>query len=275
MTAPALDIVLVTFNARADVLACLASLHAHPPDRPWRVVVADNASVDGTPDAVAAAWPQVTLLRLPANVGFAAGNAEGIAAGTAPLVLLLNSDTLVGAGDIERLCAVMDRAPGIGVAGPRLVDGEGRPELSFGAMISPWAEARQKLAGRILDAGPRWWARRVASRLERAQDADWVSGACLLTRRAVYEQVGGLDRRYFMYGEDVDYCAAVRRAGYRVHYTPDARIVHLRGRSRATAPTATTAHYRRSHLAFYEKHHPAWAPLLRLYLRLKGALPPG
>jgi len=102
---------------------------------------------------------------------------------------------------------------------------------------------------------------------------DWVSGACLLVHRADAEAVGLLDERYFLYTEDVDFCAAIRARGRRVLFTPAAQIVHLRGRSRATAAAAMDAAYRRSHIAFYEKHHPAWAPLLRLYLRLKGQLP--
>ncbi len=270
----ALDIVVVTYNAKEDVLACLESLHLHPPDRPWQLYVVDNASSDGTPDAVADRWPDVAVLRQAANIGFAAANNAGIAAGTAPLVLLLNSDTLVAAGQLEQLCRIIEAHPDVGVAGPRLVDAAGRPEISFGRMISPLAELRQKATQWVFDRGPRSWAARVEAQLAQPQDVDWVSGACLLARRTVLAAVGNLDTRYFMYAEDVDLCAAVRQAGYRVRFSPEAEVVHLRGRSRATAPTATSVHYRRSHLAFYAKHHPQWAWLLRMYLRLKGALPP-
>src|SRR5439155_1073275 len=89
---------------------------------------------------------------------------------------------------------------------------------------------------------------------------DWVSGACLLVRRADAEAVGGLDERFFMYTEDVDFCAAIRARGRRVLFTPDVEIVHLRGRSAAAAPEATSSAYRRSQIAFYEKHHPGWPP---------------
>jgi GT2 family glycosyltransferase len=102
---------------------------------------------------------------------------------------------------------------------------------------------------------------------------DWVSGACLLVRRADAEAVGLLDERYFLYTEDVDFCAAIRARGRRILFTPAAQIVHLRGRSRQTAPGPSEKAYRRSQIAFYEKHHPRWAPWLRLYLRLKGRLP--
>lgn len=268
--ARALDVVIVTFNAKDDVLACLRSVHAHPPDRPWRVYVVDNASTDGTPDAVAVGWPEAVLTRLPANVGFAAANNVGIAAGSAPLVLLLNSDTLVEAGQLERLCQVIGAHPDVGIAGPRLVDATGRPELSFGRMLSPLNELRQRITEWALTRGPKRCAARVTAQLTQPHDVDWVSGACLLARRTVLAEVGYLDERYFMYAEDVDLCAAVRQAGYRVRFSPEAQVIHLRGRSRATAPAATSAHYRRSQVAFYAKHHPQWAWLLRLYLRLKG-----
>jgi GT2 family glycosyltransferase len=268
-----LAVVVVTFNARADVRACLESLHAHPPARPWTLVVVDNASDDGTPDTVATEWPEARLIRLEANVGFGAANNLGVAATASDLVLLLNSDTVVPHGQIEALCRPLDQQRGLGAAGPRLEDEYGHPELSWGAMMSPWHEARQKALGWMLDRGPRWMTRQVARRLDRPRLVDWVSGACLLIRRTAWDEAGGFDPRFFMYAEDVDLCAALRRLGYGVRFSPEARIVHRRGRSRAAAPARTTDHYRRSQLAFYEKHHPHWAPLLRWYLRLKGAMP--
>jgi GT2 family glycosyltransferase len=100
------------------------------------------------------------------------------------------------------------------------------------------------------------------------QYPDWVSGACLLVYRADADAVGGLDERYFMYTEDVDFCAAIRARGRTIVFVPDVEVVHLRGRSAASAPAATREHYRRSQLAFYEKHLPMWAPLLKLYVRI-------
>jgi N-acetylglucosaminyl-diphospho-decaprenol L-rhamnosyltransferase len=268
-----LAIIVVTFNAREDVTACLASVHAHPPDRPWELVVVDNASADGTPEAVATRWPATRVIRLGTNIGFAAANNVGIAATTTAFVLLLNSDTIVGPGQIEALCGVMDAQPALGAAGPRLEDRDGRFELSWGRMMSPWAELRQKTLGWALRWSPPWIERRLVRHLGRARLVDWVSGACLLVRRDAVACAGMLDPRFFMYTEDVDFCAALRARGYGIRYSPEAMIVHLRGRSRAFAADATRRHYRASHLAFYAKHHPRWARVLRLYLRLRGQLP--
>jgi hypothetical protein len=271
--AASLDVVIVSYNARADLEACLASIHQAPPARPCTVVVVDNASRDGGADAVAARWPGVRLIRNPSNVGFAAANNIGIRASSGEFVLLLNSDTIVPAGAIDRLVAALERHPCAAVAGPRLVDARGVPELSFGRVLSPWNEVRQRVLGALHERGVaaarRWVARRAAAE----GWPDWVSGACLLARRADAEAVGLLDERYFMYGEDVDFCAAIRARGRAVLFTPDAEIVHLRGRSRASAPEATRAAYRRSQVAFYAKHHPRWVAPLRWYLRLKGELP--
>jgi N-acetylglucosaminyl-diphospho-decaprenol L-rhamnosyltransferase len=140
-------------------------------------------------------------------------------------------------------------------------------------MIGPLNELRQKLLVRGHEHRLPGLSAIVERMTSRPRFPDWVSGACLLVRRTDAEAVGLLDERYFMYAEDVDFCAAIRARGRRVLFTPEAEITHLRGRSAASARRATDAAYRRSHLAFYGKHHPGWAPLLRLYLRWRGRLP--
>lgn len=269
---PRLSIVIVSFNARAHLVRCLESLGAASPSIPHEVVVVDNASTDGSADA-ARQFPFVRVIVMERNAGFAAANNAGIRGSSGELVLLLNSDTIVPAGAIDRLADRLLADTTVGIAGPRLVDGEGRAELSFGRMIAPITEARQKIVGRLYDAGVGPVVRRVEREARREHVVDWVSGACLLVRRSAAESAGLLDERFFLYTEDVDFCHAVRALGYRVLFTPAAEIVHLRGQSRATAPQAANAAYRRSHIAFYEKHHPRRAAFLRLYLRLKGEDP--
>jgi N-acetylglucosaminyl-diphospho-decaprenol L-rhamnosyltransferase len=269
-TAPTLSIVIVNYNARQHLEDCLESLTSSPPAIPHDIIVVDNASADGSVEAVRAGWPGIRLIEHSSNVGFAAGNNAGIRASDGMLILLLNNDTVVPPGAIDALVGRLLAHPDAAVAGPRLVDKAGRAELSFGPMISPLNEVRQKLTMKLQDLGVSYWIER-ATRRERY--VDWVSGACLLVRRADAEQAGLLDERYFLYTEDVDFCAAIRRRGRRVLFTPAAEVVHLRGRSRSTAPKAMNAAYRRSHVAFYDKHHPRWAPLLRFYLRMKGQLP--
>jgi N-acetylglucosaminyl-diphospho-decaprenol L-rhamnosyltransferase len=257
-----LSIVIVSFNARADLQACLLSLEKHPPSMDHEIIVVDNESADGSAEA-AERIPGVRVIRMDRNAGFSTANNAGNRDIRGDLVLLLNSDTRVPPGALDRLVERLAATAGAGIAGPRLVDAEGRPELSFGRMISPLNELRQKRRT------PEW----IQAQTGREQLVDWVSGACLLVRRADAEAAGLLDERFFLYTEDVDFCHAVRALGRTVLFTPAAEITHLRGRSRASQPAASDAAYRRSHLAFYEKHHPMWAPLLKLYLRARGQWP--
>ena len=267
-----LSIVIVSYNAREHLENCLRSLFSAPPRTPFHVVVVDNASTDGSVEAVRRGWPMAQVIAEPRNRGFAGGNNVGIRATAGELVLLLNNDTIVGPGAIDTLVERLRAHPDAAVAGPLLVDAEGRVELSFGRMISPWAELRQKTMLSLQARGNRWMMGRIerASAVERY--VDWVSGACLLAYRADAEAVGLLDERYFLYAEDVDFCAAIRARGRKILFTPLSRVTHLRGRSRATAPEIMNAAYRRSHVAFYEKHHPGWAPVLKGYLRLRGQI---
>ena len=261
-----LSIVIVSYNTRADLERCLASLRDHPASVPHEVIVVDNGSSDGSA-AAAQQWTGVKAIAAGSNVGFAAANNIGIRASAGANLLLLNSDTIVPAGAIDGLMKTLSDHAEAAVVGPRLVDVEGRAELSFGPMISPLAELRQRRLVRGQARRDPAISKEVEEMTRREQWTDWVSGACLLVRRADAEAVGLLDERYFMYTEDVDFCASLRARGRRVLFTPSVEIVHLRGRSAATAPAATRAAYRRSHLAFYEKHHPLVAPVLRLYHR--------
>ena len=259
-----LSIVIVSFNARADLERCLASLHQAAPAARHEIIVVDNASTDGSAPA-ARQWPAVHVIESPTNRGFAAANNIGIRQSTGRALLLLNPDTIVPAGAIDGLLAELDPHSDAAAIGPRLVDGTGHAELSFGSMIGPLSELRQRRLMRGLERDDPAVRQQVEAMTRRPQSPDWVSGACLLVRREDAEAVGLLDERYVMYTEDVDFCAALRARGRRVLFTPGVEVVHLRGRSAATAPIATRAAYRRSHLAFYQKHHPAWAPFLRLY----------
>ena len=265
-----LTILIVTYNSRRDIDACLAALIDAPIETDHEVVVVDNASTDGTSAHVRERWPAVRVIDSPLNAGFAAGNNLGIRATHSALVLLLNPDTRVRPRAIDTLVAALRGDPGAAICGPRIVDAKGRAELSFGRMISPLNELRQKLLMTALARNIAVVVRRVEQMTRTPQRVDWVSGACLLAWRIDLQRAGLLDERFFMYTEDVDLCAMVRKADRTVLFVPDAEVVHLRGRSAETAQPATHAAYRRSQMAFYRKHHPRWAAVLALYLRVRG-----
>ena len=267
---PRLSVIIVTYNSRPDIDACLESLTRTPPAVDHEIVVVDNASTDGTASAVRERWPAARVIDAGSNLGFAAANNLGIRQTFGELVLLLNPDTVARPGAIDRLVELLDVRPDVAVVGPRLVDADGRAELSFGAMISPLAELRQKILVAGNDRQTPFISGYVDRLTRHERQTDWVSGACLMVRRSDAEAVGLMDERYVMYTEDVDFCAAIRARGRTVLFTPAAEVVHLRGRSASTAPNSTEAAYRRSQLAFYQKHHPGWVPVLRAYLKLRG-----
>ena len=255
-----LSIIIVSFNAGDDLERCLTSLAENPPALPHEIIVVDNGSSDDCVNRAKNAGAQV--VEAGSNLGFARATNIGIRKSRGANLLLLNSDTVVPPRSIDGLREELDRHPDVAIVGPRLVDGRGRPELSFGPAIGPINEWRQKRRAR----GD------IEGLTRRRQYPDWVSGACLLVRRPDAEAVGLLDERFFMYTEDVDFCKSIRSRGRRVLFTPDVEIVHLRGRSVAAAPEETERARRRSQIAFYEKHHPSWAPILRVYLKLRGRL---
>jgi GT2 family glycosyltransferase len=268
-----LAIIIVSYNSRGDLENALRALTATPANVAHEIVVVDNASSDSTPAYVREHWPQVRLIASESNLGFSQANNLGIRSTSSELVLLANPDTIITAAAVDRLVAIIDSLPEVAIVGPRIVDGQGRAELSFGAMISPWAELRQKILVRGNDRGWPPITALVERMTRRARRVDWVSGACLLVRRTDLDQVGGFDPRFFMYAEDVDLCAAVRARGRAVFFAADPQVVHLRGRSGVSAPVRVRDAYRRSQIAFYAKHHPAWVPFLKVYLKILGRLP--
>lgn len=270
MPEPSLAVVVVSYNVRADLERCLRSLVGHTAPFPTTIVVVDNGSTDGTLEMLRRDWPTVEALDAGGNVGFSRANNLGIRATTSDLVLLLNPDTEVPDGQVPALVRALLGQPDAAAVGPRLVDAAGRPELSFGPMVSPWGEFTQRRLVRAYGARQPWAVARVEQMTREPGVRDWVSGACLLARRPDLDAVGLLDERYFMYTEDVDVCAAFRARGRSVRFVPEVTVRHLRGRSAAVAPAATEMRRRQSHLAFYRKHHPVWAPVLALWLKRRG-----
>jgi N-acetylglucosaminyl-diphospho-decaprenol L-rhamnosyltransferase len=271
---PLLSIVIVTYNSSRQIDACLHAAATTLPPLDYETVVVDNASPDGTASIVRHRWPAVHVIDAAGNVGFSRATNIGIRQSSGAFLLALNPDTVLHRGAVRRLLDTLELRPDVAVVGPRLVDGRGRAELSFGSMIGPFSELRQKLLVRGNDRGAPIIGGYVQRLTRRPRAVDWVSGACLLVRRSDAEAVGLFDERYFMYAEDVDFCAAIRARGRKVLFVPEAEVSHLRGQSVASLPRATEVAYRRSQLAFYAKHHPGWLPLLRAYLTLSNRLPP-
>ncbi len=244
-----LSIVIVSWNVRQLLLELLACLPAAAGRLAWEAIVVDNASSDGSPEAVAASFPAVTLVQNRRNTGYAAGNNQGVRLARAPYLLLLNSDTLVSPGTLARLVEFMEERPEAGACSPRLVRPDGSPQpFAYGRDPRLPYLLRRGLYSLLLRRPLHDWAVGVPVAV------DWVSGAAMLVRRAAWEQAGPLDDHFFMYFEDNDLCLRIRQAGWTVFYNPTASVIHLGAQSARQNPAAQRA-YQQSLRYFYLRHY--------------------
>lgn len=264
-----LAIVIVTYNSATEIGPCLDSLVGHTDPFPTTITVVDNASTDGTAELIRRRWPSVQMIASATNAGFSRANNIGIRATTGDYVLLINPDTVAPPGAIQTLVRGLAAHPDAAIAGARLLSERGFPELSWGDPIGPWTELKRKVFSTLYHRRIRRIVRRVDKLSRQAREVSWVSGACMVVRRPDLEAVGLLDERYFMYTEDVDLCLAMTKRGRTVLYVAGAEVLHYRGRSAVRNP-ATERMYRQSQMAYYDKHLPGWAGLLRAYLKLTG-----
>jgi N-acetylglucosaminyl-diphospho-decaprenol L-rhamnosyltransferase len=251
---PAWAAVVVTYEAGPRLTACVQSVLADTSAGPVDVVVVDNGSTDGSVDALRAAVPDVRVVRAPGNVGYARAANLGIAATRAPIVAVINSDTVLEPGAAQTLVHRLDREARLGAVGPQLrnLDGSAYPSartlpsvrVAVGhALLGLWnPENRYSAEYRQLDADP------ATPRL-----VDVVSGAAIWLRRSALDEIGGWDERFFMYLEDTDLCWRLRRAGWDVAYEPAAVVHHEQGASTAQQPYRMLVEHHRSAWRFAQK----------------------
>jgi GT2 family glycosyltransferase len=238
----ALRIVIVNTGTGQLVVDCLRSLAADVRAvRNCNVVIVDHPSQDGSVEQIERAartegWQDwVRVLSLPTNRGFAAGNnaALGDLRGHGPgpdYVLLLNPDTVVRPGAVQALYAFMESHPEVGIAGSRLENPDGTPQRSAFRFPSITSEVERGMRLGIVSRLLRRWLVAPPVRAE-AHPTDWVCGASMIVRRAVFQAIGLLDEGYFLYFEEVDFCLRARRAGWSCWYVPSSRVVHLIGQT--------------------------------------------
>lgn len=237
VTAVDLSVVIVSHNHRRVIENCFASLFSLPDRATFEMALIDNTCADGTAAWVAARYPQVIIRRNQAPLGFAANVNAGLRMlSRGRYALLLNPDVVAIPGLLDRLLAFMDAHPRAGVAAPQLFNDDGTIQPNCRRFPTPGA-----LALRALRVDEAWKIPRVRRYLmenERSgpTEVDWVTGALLIARRAAIDVVGGLDERYFLYWEDLDWCYRMRQAGWGVYHVPDARAVHSQRREGIRRP---------------------------------------
>lgn len=246
---PEIDIVVVSFNSRESLRACVGPLSGR---NEFHVIIVDNASTDGSLQTVGDL--PVTTLATRSNRGFASGCNIGWRAGTSPYVLFLNPDAQIAVESVRRLASVLDLDPRIGLVAPRILDSSGALDFSlrrFPRLRSTYARAL--FLHRLLPRA-RWTDEviRDVHAYEPPGPVEWVSGACMLVRREALTHLNGFDETFFMYCEDEDLCRRLWDAGAEVWYEPTAVCVHHGGASAPRAallPTlaASRLRYARTH----------------------------
>lgn len=249
---PRVAIIVLTYNGLADTLACLASLEGldYPRER-YRTVVVDNASQDGTPAAVREAYPQVVVIENDANLGFAAGNNVGLRYALAhgyDYALLLNNDTEAAPDMLTELVTAAEADPRSGAVGPIIYYHAAPTRVwSAGGWID-WEQGISRMEGEVEDRG----------QFTAIREVDFVTGCAMLLRRTALERAGLLDERFFMYFEETEWCVRARRAGFRILFTPRAKLWHK---------IPLNARFDKEYLAYYMTRNRL------LFLRATGARP--
>lgn len=273
-----LAIVIVNFNVSALLRRCLETVLASEGDFTFKICVVDNNSGDDSVDMVAREFPQVELIANQENVGYPAANNQGLEAlgvGSAHgprYALLLNPDTELPADALAQMLAFMEDNPDVGVVGPRLVMLDGTLDLACRRGFDSMSALFYRMVGlsRLFPHSPRF-ARYNMTFLDENQmaDVDSVVGAFMLVRTDAVEQVGLLDDRFWMYGEDLDWSKRIKNAGWRIVYNPQVTVLHVKRASSRQNPRAEEEFYR-AMLLFYYKHYRGTTALWLHWMVLLG-----
>ncbi|GAB4495025.1 MAG: hypothetical protein OHK0052_01510 [Anaerolineales bacterium] len=252
-----LSICIVSLNARDYLRACIHSIETHPPASPREIIVVDNGSTDGTREMLAAEFPQIQVIRNDENLGYTRPNNQAmrIAKGD---ILLLNPDTLVHPGAFDTLLRFLEQHPQVGICGPKILNRDGTLQKPCRRGVSrPWAVFSYFSGLATLFPKNPLFTGYLLTHLPEDEIAqvDGVSGACMLIRRAVYDQIGGFDERFFAYQEDADYCFQAQKAGWQVFYVPQAQVTHYGGMGGSrTQPYRSIIEWHRSYYLYYRKN---------------------
>ncbi|MBI3287418.1 MAG: glycosyltransferase family 2 protein [Chloroflexi bacterium] len=270
-----LSIVIVNYNTRDLLRACLHSLFASQGELRYEVTVVDNASQDGSAALVRQEFPPVHLLENAENEGYARANNRGLRRRVARYSLLLNPDTLVPPNALREMLSLMEARPRVGIAGPKLVLEDGRLDLACRRTFpSPQVSFYRLVGLSRLFPRSRRFGRYNLTYLDPDQEAevDSVVGAFMLVRGEVFGEIGYLDESFFLYGEDLDLAYRAKAAGWSVLYYPRVVVLHYkRQASRQVRALARREFYRAMYL-FYQKHYARTTPRWLHGLILAGLL---
>ncbi len=254
---PLLSIIIVNYNVRDFLHHALVSLQKAMKGIRGEIIVVDNASDDGSIEMIKHRFPKVRLIASDSNLGFAKANNVGLKQARGKYILLINPDTLVQEDTLQVMIRFFEENPDVGLAGCKIMNPDGTFQLACRRSFpAPWAAFTKMTGLSSLFPGSRLFGRYNLTYLspDETYEIDAVSGSFMLVRREAYEQVGGLDEDFFMYGEDLDWCYRIQRAGWKNYYVHLTQIIHYKGEStKRSNLNEIRMFYQAMHL-FVQKH---------------------
>jgi GT2 family glycosyltransferase len=267
------SICIVNYNAKDLLDNCIRSVLSSIKDRSFEIIVIDNASTDGSQN-IAKKYPSIKFIHNASNLGFIKANNIGIKNSTGRYVLSLNNDTVVKSGAIEKLIGFMDKTSDAGAVGPKLLNGDGSIQMQCRrGFPTPSNSIFYFLGLSRLFPKNRIFGAYLMTYLDDAatSEVDSLCGAAMMVRREVIEKVGLMDESYYMYGDDIDWCYRIKRAGWKVYYLPEAEIVHYGGRGGSRRQSYRNIfEFHRAMAVFYGKHYSKGSMFLMNWLVYAG-----
>lgn len=266
-----LSVIIVNWNTKELLLSCLNSLYADRLDGKYEVWVVDNASSDGSPEAVRKQFPTVKLILTSQNVGFGAANNLAIHQSKGEFIWFLNSDTQIKPGAISPLIEFMEENPLAGGVGSKLLN----PDGSLQTSCYPFPTISRELWRLFhLDA---IWKYGVYDQSQwdpnKPREVDIIQGASLFLRREALDKVGIFDEDYFMYTEEVDLCYRLKNAGWHLYWVPQSEVIHYGGQSTQQIAAEMFLALYQSKLQFFQKHRSRYeAQLYKLTLTIASTV---
>lgn len=252
-----LSIVIVNWNTKDLLRDCLDSVIKHTNKAEYEIIVVDNGSADDSVEMVKKNFPLVNVIENTENLGFARANNIGIKVSRGRYICLVNSDIILLDHCLDKLMSFMDSSPGIGMAGPKILNADLTLQHSCRHFPSIWNNLCQSLGlNHIFPKSPFFsdWIMNYWNH-DSIRSVDALSGCFWMIRRKALEEVGLLDEEFFIYGEDLDFCRRMRNANWDIVFYPGAEAIHLGGASSAAAPIKFYLEMQKADLQYWRKHH--------------------
>jgi len=254
-----LSIIIVNYNTKGFLRELLNSLYETKCHFSFEIIVVDNNSQDGSSEMLHKDYPQVRVINNDKNVGFARANNLGIRLSKGEYILLLNPDTKIIDDSLQKLVSFLDAHAEAAVVAGRVV----YPDLTDQGVARMFPTPMNAIFGRNslftrFFPHNKYSGRYLASRRHQSDEpfeVDWVSGACLMARKSVLEEVGLLDEGFFMYWEDADLCYRIKQKGWKIYCVPGAMVVHYEGKSGEASTSRLIVQFNKSVYYYYRKHH--------------------